>query len=177
MMHMIYSPQSFLEAFAKILKSVKLKKRASDIFFDNGHLRGAEIYLCIVLLVFGVSACFLLPISGGYDEEHHLMRVWEMSAFTFLPNDKLGNDMPFPKIYWDLSYRRQLMVRPVESDFWKKYGSLSLDAKDYVYSIKTRSVYPPPLLLPQALVMRYLGRSFQLPALVVFYVFHHFCRR
>ena len=140
-----------------------------NIFFDNGRLRGAETYLLIVLLVFGVSACFLLPVSGGYDEEHHLMRVWEMSAFTFLPNEKLGNDIPFPRVYWDLSYRRQLIVRAVESDFWGKYGSLPLDAYDYVYSIKTRSVYAPPLLLPQALVMRYLGRSLRQPALVVFY--------
>jgi hypothetical protein len=30
-------------------------------------------------------------------------------------------------------------------------------------------VYSPPLLLPQALVMRYLGRSLKFPALIVFY--------
>ena len=106
----------------KNLESVELKERVKDIFFDNERLRGVEIYLIIVLLVFGVSACFLLPVSGGYDEEPHLMRVWEMSSFTFLPNEKLGNEMPFPRVYWDLSYRRQLLVRAVEPDFWEKYG-------------------------------------------------------
>lgn len=136
---------------------------------DNDRFRGAEIYLVAALLIFGVSAVFLLPVSGGYDEEHHLMRVWEMSSLTLLPNDKLGNKMPFPGIYWDLSYRRKLIVRTVENDFWEKYGSLSLDAYDYIYNIKTRSVYAPPLLFPQALVMRYLGRSLQWPALVVYY--------
>ena len=146
-----------------------MKDRIKGIFFDNGHIRGAEIYLLVALLVFGVSACFFLPVIGGYDEEHHLIRVWEMSSFTFLPNEKLGNEMPFPGIYWDVSYRRQLIVRAVEKDFWEKYGSLPLNAFDYIYSIKTRSVYSPPLLFPQAMVMRYLGRSLQLPALVVFY--------
>lgn len=146
-----------------------MKELINSIFFDNGQMRWAEIYLIIALLVFGIIACFLLPVLGGYDEEHHLMRVWELSSFAFLPNEKLGNDLPFPRVYWDLSYRRQLIVRTVESDFWEKYGSLPLDAYDYIYSIKTRSVFAPPLLFPQALAMRYLGRSLQLPALIVFY--------
>jgi len=126
--------------------------------------------LLVVLLVFGISACFLLPLSGGYDEETHLLRVWEMSAYTFVPNDELGGEMPFPAVYWELSYRRQFIVRPVEPDFWKKYGNLSIAAHDYIYgSVETRSVYSPPLLLPQALVMRFLGRRQQLSALAVYY--------
>jgi len=43
----------------------------------------------------------------------------------------------------------------VEAGFWEKYGSLPMDARDYIYgSVDTRSVYSPPLLLPQAMVMR-----------------------
>jgi hypothetical protein len=123
-------------------------------------LHGAEIYLLIVLLVFGLGIGILLPVSGGYDEETHLLRVWEMSSYTFIPNDKLGADMPFPAVYWEMSYRRPFIVRPVEADFWEKYGNLRLDALGYIYSgVQTRSVYSPPLLLPQALVMRFLGRS------------------
>jgi len=134
------------------------------------HIHKAEIYLIAVLLVFGIAASFLLPVGGGYDEETHLMRIWEMSTFTFVPNQKLGNDLPFPAVYWDLSYRRQMLVHTVEPDFWRKYGSLAIDARDYIYGdLSTRSVYSPPLLLPQALVMRLLGRSWQLPALTVYY--------
>ena len=134
------------------------------------HIHKAEIYLIVVLLVFGIAVCFLLPIGGGYDEETHLMRVWEMSTYAFVPNEKLGGDFPFPAVYWDLSYRRQMLIRTVEADFWEKYGSLAIDANDYIYGdLSTRSVYSPPLLLPQALVMRLLGRSWQLPALTVYY--------
>ena len=130
----------------------------------------AEVYTVIVLLTFGLGVCFLLPIGGGYDEETHLIRVWEMSSLTFLPNEKLGNEMPFPAVYWEMSYRRPFIVRAVETDFWEKYGGLSLDAHDYIYGdVETRSVYAPPLLFPQAMVMRYLGRSLQFPALTVFY--------
>src|SRR5215510_3049565 len=140
-----------------------IKDRVKQIFTTRKNFHRAEIYLVIILLVFGLSVCFLLPVSGGYDEETHLLRVWEMSSFTFMPNEKLGGQMPFPAVYWEMSYRRPFIVRAVEPDFWKKYGGLKLDAHDYIYrSIETRSVYSPPLLLPQALVMRYLGRSWQL---------------
>ncbi|MBE7536242.1 MAG: DUF2142 domain-containing protein [Anaerolineales bacterium] len=130
-------------------------------------MHSAEIYLLAVLLVFGATVCLLLPISAGYDEETHLMRVWQMSDFTFLPNEE---KTPFPAVYWELSYRRQFIVRAVEADIWEKYGSLPMDAYDYVYgTVETRSVYSPPLLAPQALVMRFLGRSERLPALPVYY--------
>ena len=137
--------------------------------FNQGKLYGVEIFLIIVLFVFGTIACFVLPIGGGYDEEQHLTRVWEMSDYTFLPNQKLRNNMPFPRLYLMLSYRRDLIVRTVPPGFLENYGSLSLDSKGYVNDIDTRSVYSPPLLIPQALVMRFLGRSQILSALAVYY--------
>jgi uncharacterized membrane protein len=152
------------------LEDLILKNHLRDLWLEHGRLHGAEIYLLAVLIISGTIACFLLPISGGYDEEQHLMRVWEMSDYTFLPNEKLGNELPFPRVYWEMSYRRESIVRAVPPDFWKKYGNLSLDAHDYIYNINTRSVYSPPLLLPQALVMRFLGRSRQWPALTVYYI-------
>lgn len=129
-----------------------------------------ERYLISVLVAFGLLTSLLIPVGGGFDEETHLMRVWEMSALEFIPNQKLGTELPFPAVYWELSYRRQVFVRPVEPGLWQKYGSAALDELDYIYQgVKTRSVYSPLLLLPQSVVMRYLGRKFDLPALPVFY--------
>ncbi|GAB4489465.1 MAG: hypothetical protein OHK0031_13160 [Anaerolineales bacterium] len=124
-----------------------------------------------ILLVFGAIVVFLLPVGGGYDEETHLMRVWEMSSLVFLPNEKLGNEMPYPAVYWEMSYRRLFLVRPVSANFWQEYGGLKIGAHDFIYdNAQTRSVYSPPLLLPQAILMRYLGRLYDLPALSVFYL-------
>ena len=146
------------------------KKRIGNLLAGAKPRSPVEVYLLLALLLFGGVTCFLLPVGGGYDEETHLIRVWEMSSLTFLPNEKLGNEMPFPAVYWEMSYRRPFIVRAVEPGFWEKYRGLSLDAHDYIYGdVETRSVYAPPLLLPQALVMRYMGRKFQLPALTVFY--------
>jgi uncharacterized membrane protein len=152
------------------METKALRARLQSIFLNNWYWHGAEIYLLAILFIFGLGACFLLPISAGYDEETHLVRAWQMSAYEFLPNDELESKMPFPAIYWELSYRRQVLVRPVEPGLWMKYGHLAIDAHDYIYgSVETRSVYPPPLLLPQALVLRWLGRSHRLPALPVYY--------
>jgi len=145
-------------------------KAQEQVILRNTRWHGAELYLLAVLLIFGVAVCLILPISGGYDEETHLMRVWQMSALQFVPNEGEDGKLPFPAVYWELSYRRQFIVRAMEPDFWEKYGSLPLDAYDYVYgTVETRSVYSPPLLFPQALVMRLLGRRAGFSALTVYY--------
>lgn len=148
-----------------------MRARLKNIFLTNHNWHAAETYLLVVLCVFGLAACFLLPLSGGYDEETHLIRAWQMSDFQFLPNAETNGKMPFPAIYSELAYRRQVIVRAVEPGFWTKYKDLALDAHDYVYdNVETRSVYSPPLLLPQAIVLRWLGRSGRLPALPVYYL-------
>jgi uncharacterized membrane protein len=150
-------------------KDIHLKDYLTSFFHKHGRLYTVEIYLIALLLVFGGLACFLLPVSGGFDEEEHLIRVWEMSDYTFLPNEKLGNKLPFPAIFREMSYRREFMVRAVPTDFWNTYGALAFDSKGYIHDIDTRSVYSPPLLLPQALAMRFFGRREHWPALAVFY--------
>ncbi len=133
-------------------------------------LSAPEIFLLIMLLVFGSVACLSIPISAGYDEETHFVRAWEMAHLYWIPNEQLGGKLPFPAIYWELSYRRQPIVEAVPPGLWSQYGSLRMDAHDYVYSnVVTRSVYSPLLLLPQAFVLRYLGLSLDLPALFVYY--------
>jgi uncharacterized membrane protein len=129
-----------------------------------------ENFVAVSLLVFGLIAALATPLSAGYDEETHFIRAWEMAHLYVVPNEQLGAKLPFPALYWDLSYRRQPIVEAVEPGFWTAYGSLALDARDYVYAnVETRSVYSPLLLLPQALTIRYLGLSLQLSALVVYY--------
>jgi uncharacterized membrane protein len=141
----------------------------------KGRLSAPEIFLIVTLLVLGLTVCFMLPMGGGFDEETHLARIWEMSALVFLPNQGLGQEMPLPTIFREISYRRDVLVRAVEPDFLSEHARTPIDGLDFTYGrIETRSVYSPPLLLPQALVMRYLGRypmerGIDIPALVALY--------
>lgn len=129
-----------------------------------------ERFVVSAVLFFGLACTLATPLSAGYDEETHFIRAWEMAHLYFVPNEQLGAKLPFPAIYWDLSYRRQPIVEAVEPGLWSKYGALPLDARDYVYAnVVTRSVYSPVLLLPQAAALRFLGLKLQLPALAVYY--------
>ncbi len=129
-----------------------------------------EIFVILVLMILGVVSSITVPLSAGYDEETHFIRAWEMAHYYFIPNEQLGSTLPFPAIYWELSYRRQTIVQAVEPGFWSKYSGLSIDSHDYMYAnVETRSVYSPALLLPQALVLRFLGLALRFPALPVYY--------
>jgi hypothetical protein len=136
-----------------------------------GGLHASEIFLIGALLLTGSLAILTIPIGGGWDEETHTIRVWELARLELIPNGQPRNQLPFPAIFWNLSYRRPVLIRAVEPGFWTEYGHLPVDAFDYIYSeLRTRSVYAPPLLLPQTLVMRYLGLTGRLPALPVYYL-------
>jgi uncharacterized membrane protein len=128
-----------------------------------------ETLFLLMLLFFGLPMIFLIPPGAGYDEEDHLVRVWELSAFSFLPGQLSAQELRYPATFRDLAYRQQANSGLIDSDFWVTYAHTPLDAHGFVRrELKTKSVYSPALLLPQAIAMR-LGRSANLPALPAFY--------
>ena len=113
----------------------------------------------------------LIPPGAGYDEEDHLVRVWELSVFSFIPGQLSAQEMKYPTMFRDLAFRQQAVTGIIDTDFWQRYAATSLYERGYVHrKINTKSVYSPALLLPQAITMRYLGRQANLPALTVFYL-------
>ena len=137
----------------------------------NLRMSRPELFVLAVMIPIGMLVVFLVPIGAGTDEETHIARVWEMSALEFIPNERLGDpSTPYPMLLREVSYRRQVLIRPVSSDFWLEYGSAPIDGNGYYYGpMKTRSVYSPTLLLPQAFVMRYLGTKLGFSFLTVYY--------
>ena len=135
-----------------------------------GQISNGQSILILGLFALGLVATFLIPVGAGSDEEQHLRRTWEMSALYFIPNSRLGPEMPVPAIFADLTYRRMKQYTNVEPDFFEKYGGASMGENGWIYDdTKTRSVYSPLSLLPHSVVMRYLGRKYDLPFLSVFY--------
>jgi uncharacterized membrane protein len=112
----------------------------------------------------------LIPPGAGYDEEDHLVRVWELSAFSWIPGQLSPQEMKYPTLFRDFAYRQQGSSGVIDSEFWQTYARASLYEYGFVRrEIDTKSVYSPALLFPQAVTMRVLGRSANLPALIVFY--------
>jgi uncharacterized membrane protein len=135
------------------------------------HTSGAEIFLVLILLTFGVPMVLLIPPGAGYDEEDHLVRVWELSSLSFIPGQIPAKEMKYPKIFREIAYRHSAVNGIVDPQFWRTYAGVPLNEHGYVSNeINTKSVYSPALLLPQAVVMRFLGNKADLPALLVFYV-------
>lgn len=113
----------------------------------------------------------MTPLGAGYDEEQHFYRVWQLSNLKMVPGEQAWRQSKFPNIYIELSYRRQPLVGSVGFDYWETYGGLKLYDWDYYYgSINPRSRYAPPLLLPQALALRYGIGRFNLPALPAYFL-------
>lgn len=126
--------------------------------------------MVLALAVFGTVFALFIPLGAGWDEETHQVRVWDLAHLRLIPNEATRHELPYPAIFWNLSYRRQLLVRPVEPGFWDTYGEAPIDSQGFLYAgATTRSLYSPPTLLPYALVMRYAGLKYDMPALVVFY--------
>jgi uncharacterized membrane protein len=137
----------------------------------NAYISRVEIFLIFILLTFGIPMVLLIPPGAGYDEEDHLVRVWELSAFSFVPAQMSARELQYPTMFRDLAYRQQSVAGLMDADFWQRYSRASLYERGYVHrKINTKSVYSPALLLPQAITMHFFGRLADLPALPVFYM-------
>jgi uncharacterized membrane protein len=137
----------------------------------NRHHSRIEISFLLILLIFGVPMIFLIPPGAGYDEEDHLVRVWELSALSLIPGEMSPQELKYPIVFRDFAYRQQGSTGVIDSDFWQSYTHAPLDERGFVRrEIDTKSVYSPVLLLPQAVAMRIFGRRADLPVLPAFYL-------
>jgi len=136
----------------------------------NAHISGVELIFVLILLIFGIPMILLIPPGAGYDEEDHLIRVWELSAFSLLPGQMSPQELRYPIMFRDLAYRQQANAGIIDKDFWRQNVGLSLSERGFVRrELVTKSAYSPALLLPQGITMWLLGRHADLPALPVFY--------
>ena len=129
-----------------------------------------ENVFILLLLLFGIPMLILIPPGAGYDEEDHLVRVWEMARNSFIPGQMRPQEMQYPLVFRDFAYRQQGSSGVIDAEFWQKYARASLYEDGIVRrELDTKSVYSPPLLLPQAIAMRLFTRGADSPALLVFY--------
>lgn len=137
----------------------------------NTQLSKLEVVLLLFLSLFGVPMLLLIPPGAGYDEEDHLVRVWELSALSLVPGQMPPQELKYPTVFRDFAYRQQGSAGIIGSEFWQSFGRAAIYERGFVRrEIDTKSVYSPVLLLPQAIAMRLFGRAADLPALPAFYV-------
>lgn len=134
------------------------------------HISRVENLFILFVLLFGIPMIFLIPPGAGYDEEDHLVRIWEMARGSLLPGQLGPQEMQYPIVFRDFAYRQQGNSGVIDAAYWEKYRRTSLYEDGIVRrELDTKSVYSPPLLLPQAVAMRLFHRGEDSSALTLFY--------
>ena len=121
-------------------------------------------FFLIVSLFVGIFYCIAIPYGAGFDEERHLVRIYYMSQYHFMP------DFPNPTIHErviDLSYQRRLVQAPAfdlfsRENFWSRFSAFEENIR---YGQKTQSIYSPVIFLPQAMLGRLLWWKYDFPIL------------
>ncbi len=125
-----------------------------------------------VLLVIFLTGTFLLivtPMGANYDEETHVARIWEMSLGHILPNSLYHKTDIFPSVFFDSSFRRFINLPVIDLATWREQASLHIDFNNYM-KYTTRAVYFPTIYAVQAVIIGIMGRLFDFPVLIIYYV-------
>ncbi len=122
--------------------------------------------LLILGLVIGILFCVFIPFGAGFDEETHILRIYDLSGLHMLPNrGPDGKTVGFSE-FFTLSYQRRFFESPAFDQFSREtfqkipnYDSMSIT--------ETRSIYSPVIFLPQAALAGVLWRFLDLPVIPV----------
>jgi uncharacterized membrane protein len=120
-------------------------------------------FLLFAGLLVGMLYCIVVPYGAGFDEERHLVRIYYISKYEFMPN--------FPEQHvhedvFDLSYQRRLVQSPAfdmfePETFLRRFSTFD----EYRYNQRTQSIYSPVIFLPQALIGRLSWWKYDFPIL------------
>lgn len=129
------------------------------------------IIFLMVASVIGALYCIVIPYGAGFDEEAHMVRIYDISGNNLLPN----RNPPAYKYtltyreFHDLSYQRRDFQTPAFDMFTPESLSQKFSRKeeDILYGYTTNSIYSPLIFLPQAVIARVFWRTFDFPILPV----------
>jgi uncharacterized membrane protein len=123
----------------------------------------------LIIFVFGLLLIFITPIGAGFDEDTHLARIWEMSKGVLVPNEYLSSGPNYPYAFYQLSYRQDVNLEPVSWEAFLQQFQLKIDWGNFI-DHQTRSVYFPTLYIVQAFILGLLGRVFNVPVAIIYYL-------
>lgn len=128
----------------------------------------ARVFLVLALLLGGVYSV-IVPYGAGFDEEQHLVRIYDISGNYLLPNRNppYYNSTVTYREFIDLSYQRRFVQSPASDTFRPEVWGrrLSRLEEDTLYSFETRSIYSPVIFFPQAALAKIFWRRLDLPIL------------
>ncbi len=122
--------------------------------------------LLILGLVVGLLYCVFIPFGAGFDEETHVLRIYDLSGLHLLPNrGPDGKTVGFSE-FFTLSYQRRFFESPAFDQFSREQF-LQTPNYDSMSITETRSIYSPVIFLPQAVLAGVFWRFLDLPVIPV----------
>lgn len=135
------------------------------------NLLDPALIFLIVGFVLGVFYCIVIPYGAGFDEEAHIVRIYDISGNNLLPNRNpptFKNTLIYNELH-DLSYQRRDFQTPA-FDMLSPEGlsqRFRRTEESVLYGYITNSIYSPVMFLPQAAIARVSWRTFDFPILPV----------
>lgn len=121
-----------------------------------------EVFFIFASLLFGIAFSIFIPYGAGFDEETHLVRIFDISGGHLIPNrpTSAGN-YTFSEFY-SLSYQRRPIQTPASDNFTSEIITLKPNWKN-MSSGHTESTYLPIMFFPEAIVAGVGWRVFNFP--------------
>ncbi len=114
--------------------------------------------------IFGLLFAIFTPYGAGFDEETHLVRVYDLARGYLLPNQSGPSNTYTWDAFYRLSYQRRYMRTPAWDLFQPPLSEARGDRINLIDAL-TRSIYNPLSLTPQALMAGVVWRIFDLPVI------------
>jgi uncharacterized membrane protein len=133
-----------------------------------------EKFFLVVAIIAGVLLTFITPIGAGFDEDTIVARIWQISGLHFIPNQQGGQPPSFPSVFYQLSYRQNPLVEPVEWNYFQDNWNAKIDSNTML-EYYTHAIYSPVLYLPQAVIMGIFGRLLKIPVIPIYYLLRLSC--
>lgn len=125
-----------------------------------------EVFFLFTSLFLGIAYSIVIPYGAGFDEETHLVRIFDISGGNLIPNRPISaGNYTFSEFY-SLSYQR----RPIQTPASDLFSTQIINQKpnwQNMSSGHTESTYLPFMFFPEAIVAGIGWRVFNFPLIPV----------
>lgn len=124
-----------------------------------------EIIFLIIGFMAGIPLSIFIPYGAGFDEESHLVRIYDLSRGNLIPNRPNDKGIAFIEFY-SLSYKRRYLETPADNLFDTENFFLTADRYNAT-DAQNHSTYSPFVFLLEAGIALFSWNVLNLPILPV----------
>lgn len=124
-----------------------------------------EIVFMIIGILAGIPLSIFVPYGAPFDEESHVIRVYDMAKGHLIPNRADDKGIAFIE-FFSLSYKRRYLQTPANNMFEPELFFLKAD-KANVTDATNHSTYSPVVFLAEAVIAHIGWVRMNLPILPV----------